>query len=228
MSQGLVAVEATDSVFRLGRAPDAWAWPDWAYATGLTFGNRWDDPLGEYRVLYGCSQRLGVFVETLARFRPDLAVVAGLNEIQGEDDGPSAGVVPSHWLADRLIGQAQLPGRFVDVGHAETIATLRSVAAAEAIRFGLEEIDASTIRLSAPRGFTQAISRLVYEWRGDGAPFAGIRYRSRLGDDLVNWAIFESPAGTSPIPLTGGEVIDSDDSDLLAAVALLELRLDRP
>lgn len=40
MSQGLVAVEAAGSVFRVGRSPDPRAWPDWAYASGATFGNR--------------------------------------------------------------------------------------------------------------------------------------------------------------------------------------------
>jgi hypothetical protein len=80
------AVLAPDGpLYRLARALDPWAWPDWAYA-GLdgTFGNRWDDPLGSYRVLYASTRRVGTFIETLARFRPDLAVVAGLEEIEGE------------------------------------------------------------------------------------------------------------------------------------------------
>jgi hypothetical protein len=57
-------------LFRVGRDDDAWAVPDWAYAKeDRTFGNRFDDPVGVYRVLYASSQRLGCFVETLARFR---------------------------------------------------------------------------------------------------------------------------------------------------------------
>lgn len=50
-----------------------------------TFGNRWDDPLGSYRVLYASSRRLGAFVETLASFRPDLLALAGLEAIEGDD-----------------------------------------------------------------------------------------------------------------------------------------------
>ena len=39
-------------VFRIGRRPDPWEWPDWRFAgPGGTFGNRWDDPLGQYRVM---------------------------------------------------------------------------------------------------------------------------------------------------------------------------------
>jgi hypothetical protein len=35
-------------VYRLARQPDAWSWPDWAYAgPDGTFGNRYDDPQGE-------------------------------------------------------------------------------------------------------------------------------------------------------------------------------------
>jgi hypothetical protein len=52
-------------LFRVGRDDDAWAVPDWAYAKDdRTFGNRFDDPAGVYRVLYASSQRLGCFIET--------------------------------------------------------------------------------------------------------------------------------------------------------------------
>ena len=38
-------------LFRVGRDDDAWAVPDWAYAKeDGTFGNRFDDPMGVYRV----------------------------------------------------------------------------------------------------------------------------------------------------------------------------------
>ena len=33
---------------------------------------------------------------------------------------------------------------------------------------------------------------MIYEWQ-DGT-FAGIRYSSRLGDDVENWAVFEREA----------------------------------
>ena len=42
-------------LFRVGRERDAWAIPDWAYAKeDGTFGNRFDDPMGVYRVLDAC------------------------------------------------------------------------------------------------------------------------------------------------------------------------------
>lgn len=154
MSDGLASVEPDGALYQLGRQPDPWAWPDWSYAgPDGTFGNRYDDPEASYRVLYASSQRVGAFVETLARFRPDLEVLAELAQIEG-DDGSQA-VVLRVWPDTRLIGEATIQGRFVDVGDARTLATLRSELAASAIHFGLDEIDAGTIRLHAPRAFTQ-------------------------------------------------------------------------
>jgi hypothetical protein len=47
-------------LFRVGRDDDAWAVPDWAYAKeDGTFGNRFDDPMGVYRVLYASSHASG-------------------------------------------------------------------------------------------------------------------------------------------------------------------------
>ncbi|MGA2164098.1 MAG: hypothetical protein ABSH36_06470 [Solirubrobacteraceae bacterium] len=91
---------------------------------------------------------------------------------------------------------------------------------------GLSEIDAATIRLHARRRFTQEVSRLLYEWHENHGGCAGIRYRSRLGDQLVNWAIFEPPPDTGPkLPLGNSREIESDDPDLLEALRLLNLKL---
>jgi hypothetical protein len=48
-------------------------------------------------VLYAATQRVSCFIETLARFRPDLSLVAELQEIAGEDDYVPLGTVPSDW-----------------------------------------------------------------------------------------------------------------------------------
>lgn len=213
-------------VYRLGRRPDPWAYPDWAFAgEDGTFGNRFDDPESSYRVLYASSQRLGAFVEVLARFRPDPAVVAGLAEVEAEDshDGLPPGSLPRSWLDHRLVGEGTLEGAYADIGHGRSLTYLRERLAARVAHFGLEDLDAGTIRLRAPRRFTQEVSRLVYECsEADGArQFDGIRYGSRLGDEFDNWAIFE------PIrPITRGpEPLDPDDPDLLAALARLRVRL---
>jgi hypothetical protein len=211
-------------VHRVGRAPDAWAWPDWAYAhEDGTFGNRYDDPLGEYRVLYAARPRLGAFAETLARFRPDLELAAELAQIAGDagDAGfpapLAAGAVPVEWCATRVVGAARHTGSFADVGRSESLAHLRSALAARALHYGFDDLDAGELRRRVPRAFTQEISRHVFVHGRDphGRPLAGLRYLSRLGDDLVNWAIFETepPVECASVP------VDPDDPDLRAAFA---------
>lgn len=213
-------------VFRLGRRPDPWAWPDWAYAEADgTFGNRYDDPQGIYRVLYASSQRVGTFVECLAYFRPDLEVIAELQVIvaeEGDEEPPNVGVVPAQWLDGRCVGRAELVGEYADIGHHESLAELRGALAASGVRLGLPELDAAEIRLSAPRWFTQAISRHVFDETGEGRRrWNGLSYLSKHGDDLRNWAVFE-PA----LPdVMGVGPVSADDSDLLAALALHGLTL---
>jgi hypothetical protein len=115
---------------------------------------------------------------------------------------------------------------FVDIGDASRFATPRVHLAARAIHHDLSEIDAATIRLDAPRRFTQEVSRLVYEWHEDHGGCAGICYRSRLGDQFANWAIFEPPPDTGlDLPVASSREIATDDPDLLEALRLLNLEL---
>ncbi|MCU1487127.1 MAG: hypothetical protein JWN67_3873 [Actinomycetia bacterium] len=218
--------DTPDTVFRLGRRPDPWAWPDWASAEiDGTFGNRFDDPQGIYRVLYASTQRLATFVECLAYFRPDPEVIAELEKIVGDDgdhEPPPAGVVPREWIGVRRVGAGALVGDYVDIGHHQTIAELRTELAARVVHHGLHDLDAAAIRLTAPRAFTQDISRYVFDRSIDGArQWNGIAYRSKHGDDLTNWAIFEP---TSPNLTEIGE-FDERDSDLASALQLHGLAL---
>ncbi len=218
----LHATPGASPVWRIGRHPDAWAWPDWAYAEADgTFGNRFDDPDARYRVLYACSERVGCFLETLARFRPDPAVIAGLAEIESEEGEPRTGPpgrVPADWLEQRCIGEAGLPGLYCELGASATLAHLRVALATELVRFRLEDLDAGDIRARAPRRFTQAVSRYVFEV----GQHNGICYQSRLGDELTNWAIFEPH---EPAVLRHADDIRGDDPDFLAAVQQHHLEL---
>ena len=104
-------MKSSGVIYRLGRVPDPWAVPDWASAgPDGTFGNRFDDPDATYRVLYASSQRLGCFLETLARFRLDPKLAAELAAIEGENDYFPLGEVPVEWLQKRILGIATAGG----------------------------------------------------------------------------------------------------------------------
>jgi hypothetical protein len=224
----LQRAELPEVVYRLGRAPDAWEWPDWSYVSADgTFGNRYDDPEGQYRVLYASSERQATFRESLARYRADPAVAAAEISTADDEDAPvsiPAGVVPAGWLARRRMGTAELRGTFCDVGHADSLAHLRRYLAPRLVHYGIDDLDAGDIRNRAPRRLTQEISRYVFlqAHDGDAPAFSGIRYSSRLGDNLTNWAIFEP---NEPHVLTSAAEIDADDPDLRATLEAYDLVL---
>ena len=204
-------------VFRLGRHPDAWQPPDWFLAqSDGTFGNRFDDPDGYYRVLYASSQRLACYIETLARFRPDLSLLAELDEIEGDNDYLPLGTLPREWLARRMMGRATLNGTFADIYAAAWVGLLRRTLAAEALRLGIRDIDLSTLETAEPRRLTQLASRQAYRMN-----LAGVFYHSRHGHSLENWAIFE------PFPLENpqSENLSADDADFLEALHFHGIRL---
>ena len=224
----LRVIRPPDRVRRVGRIPDPWAWPPWeAQHSDNTFGNRWDDPEGVYRVVYACSQLEGAYVEVLSRLRPDPAVLAGLAEIEGGDAEYRIGIVPASWLATRAVGEATLRGDYADIGHAASLTYLRTAMAGRLIHHGIRDLDAAAIRLSAPRRFTQEISNHIYRLSAsDGAPrFAGIEYESRFGDNYQNWAVFERPLHES-IGEPAVAPVRRDDPALAAALAALGLELE--
>jgi hypothetical protein len=194
MTSSLRPAKVPDVVYRLGRAPDPWEWPDWTHARDDgTFGNRYDDPNGQYRVLYASSERRTTFRECLARFRPDLAIIA--TEIEEDDEDAPATQPPGHvkrsWVSRRMMGTATIAGTYCDIGHSKSVQHLRDALAARVIHYGIDDLDAGDLRTRAPRRFTQEISRFVFTLADEHgvATFRGIKYVSRLGDELTNWAI---------------------------------------
>lgn len=230
MADFLVERASPGVLHRVGRTPDPWAWPDWQYAgSDGTFGNRWDDPDGLYRVLYTSSTRLGCYLECLARFRPDPHVAAGLAAIDDDTALPPtapAGVIPASWARDRRVGTGTCTrGVFANVASARSLALLNRALATQLIAVGLDELDAAAIRQRAPRALTQRISRFAFEASASGgALFAGLFYRSRLGDDLDNFALFEGDNRWELDDLAN-QPIDPRDPDLQEALRLLAVTL---
>jgi hypothetical protein len=154
----------TAPIFRLGRRPDPWEPPDWSRAhSDGTFGNRFDDPTGYYRVLYASSQRLSCFIETLAHFRADLSLLAELDEIAGEDDYVPLGHVPPEWCDERRLGKCAAQGSYADIYSAYWVGRLRQTLASECLKLGLEDLDVAILQQGKPRRLTQLSSLEVYK-----------------------------------------------------------------
>jgi RES domain len=205
-------------IYRVGRQPDAWQAPDWSRSSRSdgTFGNRFDDPESYYRVLYASSQEVSCFIETLARFRPDLTLLAELKAIEGEDDFFPLGEVPPDWCANRVMGTASAEGNYAEICAGEWITHLRRKLASECLRLGIKDLDASVLQSGSPRHITQLASRVVYELR-----FPGIYFLSRYAHDLENWALFEP----FRIRDTASKPIANDHPALREAVHILGLKL---
>jgi len=204
-------------LFRIGRRPDPWAPPDWSNAhDDGTFGNRFDDPKRRYRVIYASSQRLGCYLETLARFRPDLSLLAEFSEIEGDNDFTPLGSVPLSWFEKRSMGSAQATGFYADIFSSGWLAHLRKTLAVVAIQLGIRDIDTSVLQSTLPRRFTQMASFEVWS-----ANLDGIFYRSRFGHDLENWAIFE-PFNISDVNCDDLRI---DDACLIEAMKIHQLQI---
>jgi hypothetical protein len=198
---------ADAEVHRVGYQPDPWRWTPWEYAP---FTGRWDDPVQQYRALYLGTSAYACYVEVLACFRPDPAVVAGLVEIDEDPYGPPyptqpAGVVPAAWAYPRALGEGRLSGRYVDVQHAESIAYLRPTFIGLALAAGLVDFDGSVVRAAEPRSLTGAISRNLY--LQDDPVVDGIAFDSRHGNGLGLYAVFERPS-TSDVGLGSTTLVD--------------------
>ncbi len=145
-----------------------------------------------------------------------MALYAELQEIEGEDDFVPAGLVPCEWLENRLMGSANAEGKFADIGASQWIETLRRALAPLMSSLGIADFDASVLQSSGSRLLTQHASSFLYR-----QGFNGIRYLSKYGHDIENWALFE------PADLTSRAVshIEPDDPDLLAALRIFNLLL---
>jgi hypothetical protein len=208
-------LQPPNDVYRVARKPDPWALLDWTWVhDDGTFYNRYDDPKAKYRVLYASTHRISCFIETLACHRVDMLAAAELANIAGEDDFYPRGKVPADYLSTRTMGIARVQAECADLCTSEWIAKLRVKLLPHATEFQLTDIDASVLQRSSPRQLTQLISRLVYD---SGA--TGIRYLSKFGHDLENWALFEPVA----ILAKRTEALKADDPDLVKALEILKL-----
>jgi hypothetical protein len=199
---------ASDGIWRIGRGsnPLALRPPEPNTLLSSTLGNRFDSPDGKFVMLYFGTMLETCFVETLARFRPDLDVVAVIKEEWEENNFMVVGSVPQEWRVKRSAVRVQVAEEFtfLDVESPDTHQYLRDELALGLSALGYKDLDSSTVR-----GPDRRVTRLIADWafqqtNDDGSPtFGGIRYHSRIGGTNECWAVFHdvpvNPIETRPI-----------------------------
>jgi len=222
MTPAFDTVAVPRTVYRIGRPPDVWAWPPWsAIRTGAS-GNRWDDPLGRYRVLYTSHTRLGALLETLAPLQPDPALPTVYEAITENDpDDPATippGILTPRWRDRRVVGEGVTDGvsePLVAVAGPGSLARIEPLAR----DMGIADLDAEAMRLTRRRAFTQQVSRVVFLGRQPVTrrAYAGIFSLSFYDADIRNYALFERRGRSDPVSHLSRERIDVADADFVEA-----------
>lgn len=204
------------TLYRLGRLPDPLAWPPFEYVGDARF----DDPLGEFRILYVAEGRLACLVETLYRFRRPLPALAAERALPADEPPPATvASLPPGWRQKRGFCRLRLDEgqRWLDLRSFDTREALRPVFASLLTHLRLPELDLSAV-YGPHRVLTRAIARWAYDWG-----YAGLRYGSRYNEAFNCWAVFERP-GLATFRHEGEvEPIAPDDPDFLAALGLFDL-----
>ena len=187
-------------VWRVGFEPDPWTWTSWIYATdaGL-FDGRWDDQHGVFRTLYTSASLLGCFLELLAKHRPDTIVQDQLEQIEdpdnlaGDDHEAPTGAIGYDWLVGRQFGHATQAGRYCFITHSRTIAAIDKAGQFAAHGISSRDADAVPLKKAEDRALTRSIARWLYDLRDNerNELVDGVEFRSRLGDEIRMWAVFE-------------------------------------
>lgn len=229
----LSTARTSTALWRVGHAPEPWAWPEWEYAGD----SRWDDAQRRFHTIYAAESPTACYLELLARFRPDPAAVAVLDsiDVDPEDDpvGPTAapGLVPTSWADARRLTSGVVDGIYCDVTATATIAQLRTRFLTLARDLGMTDLDAAALKTSESRALTQSVATWIYQQELAAGHLAdGIAYASRFGDEHRLWALFERP-GDRPISrrvtVLDQREIRRTDPELLEVFALHRLTWDR-
>lgn len=223
-------------VWRVGYAPDPWQWTPWEYAKDQgRFNGRWDDQNADFRTLYTADSLLGCFLELLASQRPNDVAYAELAEIEDDDQAvadypdPERGAIGLDWLSDRLYARGTQAGTYAEVTHAEALAFLIDAGVFDRLGIAPRDVDASLLKDPRQRDVTRTVARFLFDLRDEITlrPLVdGIAFRSRMGDDVRLWAVFqrsENDVSELITPDDSPHQVADDNLHLLHAFTLLGL-----
>jgi hypothetical protein len=146
---------------------------------------RFDDPAGEYRVLYAALEREAAFAEALQQFRPDLATRAALAAVRF-GAVPRSDVRLQTWAGPRVMLTLRVPkaARLCDLSVSAHIEAAADGIASVADALQIRDFDASH-EIGPDRQVSQAVSRWAYQ-----AGYDGLLFPSRLALEWTNCALF--------------------------------------
>jgi hypothetical protein len=221
-----VVASPTSDLWRVARGDDPLAVPVAGRVVGSGGANRFDPLTMEFGVLYFGSSLEVCFGETLARFRPSLALIALVEEEWDELGFMAVGTVAADWRYRRTAVHIQLPENllFLDAESAVTHQFLRKELALGLSSLGLTDLDVPMMR-GPDRRVTQMISEWAYMSRAeDGGPrYAGIRYESRIRTGWECWAFFDDEE--IELEVIERVPITLDMPDLQQVAKLFELKM---
>jgi hypothetical protein len=189
-------------------------WPPLAFV-GI---GRYDDPTQRISTLYASVQRRTAFLETLDGYRPNLSLLAQLDEDPAQlgwlpsvktPDAPVLGVIPDPYF-DRLIAEFKVePGqRWLDLRAPETTEALRKPLAQQILKAGHSGRFVHGDLLGTNHQVTQVFATWAIEH-----DFAGIAYASCHDPDETCWVLFDH---AHVAQVESIEPISREDPDLLA------------
>ena len=247
ISSGSLAVvhPPLSGIYRIERnTSEPFSAVDWQFARTGSFDGRFDDPAPpvdygspeRFRVIYAASDASGCLAETMTEFRPAPGLRTRVpNAVEGAagraEPFANMGVIQTRWRTTRRLSHTILWGglRFVDFWDAASLVYFRETLAPVLAESGFDDLDLSAISGATQnsRRLTRACARHVYELTdSDGQPvFAGIRYRSRWGDQWECWAIFSDRLVHAPGTTPTSRPIPANDPDLVACADVLGLRI---
>ena len=156
---------------------------------------RFDDPLGEYSVLYCAAFQSVALRETLQHFRYDSATLARLRDVRGDGPVPPARV-PADWRSARVLAPGRIRlaegGDLAAYESPELLRTLEEGFAQLLSDLDIPHLDVPVLR-SKERAVSQLFGRSLYN-----QGFAGIAFRSSVPPGGVCAALFEQRASLEP------------------------------
>jgi hypothetical protein len=193
-------------------------------------GNRFDDPEGRCRTLYGATDAEGAIGESLADFRFNPAAVVRIEAyLEGEPDEGFDETYARPITADDVESfnwrLAHAPAReavLVDVDHWRTFIAVAPKALPALLRYGIARLDRQTL-LDERRYVTRTLAGLYRRDATDPQTgellAAGLRFTSRLPPAWECWALWE------PLPLDASQAeierVTIDTPQLRTAAAML-------